>query len=65
MFRFNYQVKKKVKRVGGFFYKFDKNCVILLDKSFKPIGTRIFGSVSKELKKHKKFKIISLSSNFL
>ena len=59
------KLKKKVKRSGGFFFNFDKNSVILLDKSFKPIGTRIFGSVSKELKKHKKFKIISLSSNLL
>ena len=42
----------------------NENGVCLLNKQFKPIATRIFGSLPKLLKKHKWIKISSLSSGF-
>ena len=45
--------------------KFDKNCIVILNNQNKPLGTRIFGPITSEFRKQKKFKILALSSNIL
>jgi large subunit ribosomal protein L14 len=47
---------------SGYFFKFDVSCVVLLTKKKTPIGTRLFGPVSKELRTKNYLKILSLAS---
>ena len=51
----------------GYFFKFDKSACVLLSKKKLPIGTRIFGPCSKELRKknNSTSRILSLSSKIL
>ena len=53
------------KRCLGFSFRFSKNAVVLLNKQFKPIATRVFGVIPSELRDKKFTKIISLSSGLL
>lgn len=53
---------KQYKRTDGSRIRFSKTCVVLLNKSMLPIGTRIFGPVCKELRERKFVKILSLCS---
>lgn len=57
-------MKYKKLRLDGRILKFFTNTVILLNRNFKPYGTRFFGPIAKELRKQKKFKILSLGSNY-
>ena len=58
--------KKGVRRPEGCVIRFDGNaCVILNNNSEQPIGTRIFGSVTRELRTEKFMKIISLAPEVL
>jgi len=58
--------KKKIDRHVGNFLSFDCNEVVLLDQKMNLLGTRIFGLVSLELRKKKKYlKLLSLSSYFI
>lgn len=59
-----FRVKYKKKRLDGRFFKFFDNVVILLNRNFKPYGTRFFGPVVKELRKQKKVRVGSLGSNY-
>lgn len=59
------ETKKKVIRKDGTNFKFDRNVAILLNGQNAPIGSRITGPISYELKKKKYFKVISLASNTL
>lgn len=59
-----FRIKYQKKRLDGRFFKFFNNFVILLNRNFKPYGTRFFGPVVKELRKQKKLKIASLGSNY-
>ena len=52
---------KEVKRNDGTCIIFDKNAAVLVNKSNEPIGTRIFGPVTRELRSKKFMKIISLA----
>lgn len=52
-------------RPFGVRIKFSKNAVVLLNKSLKPIGTRVFGSVPKEIRTEKFSKIILLSKGLI
>jgi len=45
--------------------KFNKNLVCLINKQGKPVSTRVFSLVPRELKKHKWLKILSLSPGFI
>jgi len=45
--------------------KFDKNAAVLLTKEGEPVGTRIFGPVTRELRARKFTKIISLAPEVL
>ncbi|EOG1193998.1 50S ribosomal protein L14 [Salmonella enterica subsp. enterica serovar Kentucky] len=60
------RTKKGVRRPDGSVISFDGNaCVILNNNSEQPIGTRIFGPVTRELRNEKFMKIISLAPEVL
>ena len=52
---------KGVRRADGSLIRFDGNAAVLLNAQLQPIGTRIFGPVTRELRKNKFMKIISLA----
>jgi large subunit ribosomal protein L14 len=54
------RTKKGVRRPDGSLIKFDDNAAVLLNNQEAPIGTRIFGPVTRELRGEKFMKIISL-----
>lgn len=56
---------KGVRRQDGSLIRFDKNAVVLLNNQEQPIGTRIFGPVTRELRGEKFMKIISLAAEVL
>jgi large subunit ribosomal protein L14 len=55
------RTKKGVRRPDGSLIKFDDNAAVMLDAKEAPIGTRIFGPVTRELRGEKFMKIISLA----
>ena len=55
------RTSKEVKRNDGTCIRFDKNAAVLVNKSNEPIGTRIFGPVTRELRGKKFMKIVSLA----
>ena len=59
------RTKKGVSRKDGSTIRFDKNSAVLLTKEGEPIGTRIFGPVTRELRLKKFTKIISLAPEVL
>jgi len=56
---------KEVRRVDGTAIRFDKNAAVLINKQGEPIGTRIFGPVTRELRAKRFMKIISLAPEVL
>ena len=54
-----------IRRDDGTVIRFDKNAAVLLNKQNEPIGTRIFGPVTRELRARKFMKIISLAPEVL
>ncbi|PSW19182.1 50S ribosomal protein L14 [Photobacterium sanctipauli] len=60
------RTRKGVRRPDGSVIRFDRNaCVLLNDTSEQPIGTRIFGPVTRELRNDKFMKIVSLAPEVL
>jgi large subunit ribosomal protein L14 len=60
------RTRKGVRRPDGSVIRFDTNSAVLLnDSSEQPIGTRIFGPVTRELRSEKFMKIISLAPEVL
>ena len=55
------RTRKGVRRPDGSLIKFDDNAAVLLNAQEAPIGTRIFGPVTRELRGEKFMKIISLA----
>ena len=55
------RTKKEIRRQDGSSIRFDSNAVVLINKDKEPIGTRIFGPVTRELRAKKYMKIISLA----
>jgi large subunit ribosomal protein L14 len=55
----------EIKRPDGTVIRFDRNAAVLLNASNEPIGTRIFGPVTRELRARKFMKIISLAPEVL
>ena len=55
------RTRKEVRRSDGSSIRFDSNAVVLLNTSLQPIGTRIFGPVTRELRKKQFMSIISLA----
>ena len=59
------RTKKGVRRQDGSVISFDDNAAVLLNSQEAPIGTRIFGPVTRELRGEKFMKIISLAPEVL
>lgn len=59
------RTKKGVRRQDGSLIRFDENAAVLLNTQDAPIGTRIFGPVTRELRSEKFMKIISLAPEVL
>ena len=55
------RTKKEIRRADGRAIRFDSNAAVLINKDGEPIGTRIFGPVTRELRAKKYMKIISLA----
>ena len=56
---------KDIRRVDGTSIRFDRNAAVLVNKSGEPIGTRIFGPVTRELRSKAFMKIVSLAPEVL
>ena len=56
---------KGIRRSDGSLVKFDNNAVVILNAKLEPIGTRIFGPVTRELRTEKFMKIVSLAPEVL
>jgi large subunit ribosomal protein L14 len=59
------RTRKGVRRQDGSLIRFDSNAVVLLNAQLQPIGTRIFGPVTRELRTENFMKIISLAPEVL
>ena len=59
------RVKKGIHRNDGSKVKFDNNAAVLIDEKGEPVGTRIFGPVTRELRTRGQMKIISLAPEVL
>lgn len=55
------RTKKGVRRSDGSTIRFDENAVVLLNAQLQPIGTRVFGPITRELRGESFMKIISLA----
>ena len=56
---------KGVRRSDGSLIRFDRNAAVLLTPKMEPIGTRIFGPVTRELRTERFMKIVSLAPEVL
>ena len=56
---------KEIHRQDGSSIRFDRNAAVLISKQGEPIGTRIFGPVTRELRAKRFMKIISLAPEVL
>ncbi|GBE43000.1 MAG TPA: 50S ribosomal protein L14 [Rhizobiales bacterium] len=56
---------KGVRRADGSLIRFDRNAAVLVNAQGEPIGTRIFGPVTRELRTRKHMKIVSLAPEVL
>ncbi|RRQ22486.1 50S ribosomal protein L14 [Thiohalobacter thiocyanaticus] len=59
------RTRKGVRRPDGSLIRFDTNAAVLLNNKLEPIGTRIFGPVTRELRGDKFMKIVSLAPEVL
>jgi large subunit ribosomal protein L14 len=56
---------REIRRADGSSIRFDRNAAVLINKQGEPIGTRIFGPVTRELRAKKFMKIVSLAPEVL
>ena len=59
------RTRKGVRRADGSLIRFDGNAAVLLNNNLQPIGTRIFGPVTRELRSEQFMKIVSLAPEVL
>jgi large subunit ribosomal protein L14 len=59
------RTRKGVRRPDGSVIRFDGNAAVVLNANLQPIGTRIFGPVTRELRSDKFMKIVSLAPEVL
>lgn len=59
------RTRKGVRRPDGSLLRFDGNAAVLLNNKLEPIGTRIFGPVTRELRSERFMKIVSLAPEVL
>ncbi len=56
---------KGVRRPDGSLIRFDRNAAVLINQQGDPVGTRIFGPVTRELRSRNQMKIVSLAPEVL
>ncbi|HRW60269.1 MAG: 50S ribosomal protein L14 [Rhodospirillales bacterium] len=56
---------KDIRRADGSVIRFDRNAAVLINKQGEPVGTRIFGPVTRELRAKGYMKIVSLAPEVL
>ena len=59
------RVRKDIKRPDGSVIRFDRNAAVLINPQMEPVGTRIFGPVTRELRSKNHMKIVSLAPEVL
>jgi large subunit ribosomal protein L14 len=59
------KVNKNILRQSGVFIRTSKNYCILFNRQYKSHGTRVFGSVIKELRDSNKLKLVLMASKFI
>lgn len=59
------RTKKDISRADGSTIRFDSNAAVLINPQGEPIGTRIFGPVTRELRSRRFMKIVSLAPEVL
>jgi large subunit ribosomal protein L14 len=59
------RTRKGVRRPDGSLIRFDSNAAVLLNNKLEPIGTRVFGPVTRELRTERFMRIISLAPEVL
>jgi large subunit ribosomal protein L14 len=59
------RTKSGVRRKDGTYIKFDENAAVIIKEDKTPVGTRIFGPITRELRDGKFMKIISLAPEVL
>ncbi len=59
------RTKRGVRRPDGSLIRFDQNAAVLLTGGMQPVGTRIFGPVTRELRTERFMRIISLAPEVL
>jgi len=59
------RTRKGIRRSDGSSIRFDQNAAVILNQKLEPIGTRIFGPVTRELRNEKFMKIVSLAPEVL
>ena len=59
------RTRKGVRRPDGSLIRFDHNAAVLLNPQMQPIGTRIFGPVTRELRSERFMRIVSLAPEVL
>ena len=59
------RTSKEIRRPDGTSIRFDRNAAVLINPAGEPIGTRIFGPVTRELRAKQYMKIISLAPEVL
>lgn len=59
------RTKKEYRRKDGTYIRFDDNAAVLINDQKEPVGTRVFGPVSRELRDKEFLKIVSLAPEVL
>ena len=59
------RIAKDIKRPDGSVIRFDRNAAVLMTPQNEPVGTRIFGPVTRELRTERFMKIVSLAPEVL
>lgn len=59
------RTRKGIRRTDGSTIRFDQNAAVILNAKLEPVGTRIFGPVTRELRSEKFMKIVSLAPEVL
>lgn len=65
MFALVVRTKSGVRRSDGSLIRFDSNAVVMLNPQMQPVGTRVFGPVTRELRNDKFMKVVSLALEVL
>jgi large subunit ribosomal protein L14 len=59
------RTRKELRRKDGSYIRFDRNAAVIISNEGEPVGTRVFGPVSRELRDRRFMKIISLAPEVL